>query len=103
MNSTTAILVGVLSSSVIVEIIRCIKEHFVEKKRDYQREDSLKQAVCALLRDRILHLRDKYMEQGSISQRHWQSMYMLYENYKNLGGNGFIEEEMELVKELPRT
>lgn len=88
------IIVALLASPVLVELIRWAKEVFSEKK--------LNKAVCALLRDRILHLCEKYLELGEISHKHFESLYALYLNYKALGGNGFIDEELGLVKELPR-
>lgn len=89
------IIIALLASPVLVELIRWAKEVFSEKK--------LNKAVCALLRDRILHLCEKFIIAQSISHKHFESLYALYLNYKALGGNGFIDEEIELVKELPRT
>lgn len=94
MQINTAIIVALLASPVLVEIVRWLKEIFSEKK--------LNKAVVAMLRDRILHLCEKYIELGNIPHKQWESLYCLYKNYKALGGNGFIDEEIDTVKRLPR-
>ena len=94
--NTTAIVLAILSSPVLVKMIEWIKESLSNKS------DPLKDAVCSLMRDRILHLCEKYIEVGEITHRQWESLYDLYEKYKALGGNGFIEEEMDSVSTLPR-
>lgn len=88
------IIIALLASPVLVELIRWAKEVLSERK--------LNKAVCALLRDRILHLCKKYTDAKEISHKEYESLYNLHKSYKALGGNGFIDEEMKLVKELPR-
>ena len=92
----TEIVIAILASPVLVKAIEWIKEALSNKP------DPLKEAVCSLMRDRILHLCEKYIEIGVITHRQRESLYDLYDKYKALGGNGFIEEEMDMVSELPR-
>lgn len=98
----TAIIVAVLTSSVVVEIIRWIRDTVNDHKREQEKEDVLKEAMRVLLRDRILHLCTKYVDAGEVPHKHYESLYDLYKSYKNLNGNGFIDDEMDRVKELPR-
>lgn len=91
------IVTAVLCSSVLVKLIDVIWDYIKTKK------NPLNKAVCALLRDRILFLCEKYIEKGIITHKQFESLMMLYENYKALGGNGFIDEEVEMVTDLPRT
>ena len=92
----TTIIVAVLGSNLLVEIFKALKDALSKKP------DPIKSAICALLRDRILHLCVKYIDIGEVEHRQWASLYSLYENYKALGGNGFIDDEVDNVSKLPR-
>lgn len=89
-------IVLVLSSGVVIKLLDIVYDYYKTKK------NPLYEAVCALLRDRILHLCEKFIAQGWVSHKQYESLCMLYHCYKALGGNGFIDDEMELVKELER-
>lgn len=97
-----AIIIAVLSSSVLVEVIRWVRDSVNEHKKDQEKEDVIKETLKVILRDRILHLCNKYEDAKQIPHKHYESLYDLHESYKNLGGNGFIDDEMEMVKQLPR-
>lgn len=86
----------ILSSCVLVKLLDIAWDWYKNRK------DPLKEAVKSLLRDRILHLCEKYIEDGFITHRKWESLYDLFEKYKALGGNGFIQDEINTVSELPR-
>lgn len=87
----------ILSSAVIVKVLDIWWDYKKNKT------NPLNKAVCALLRDRILFLCEKYIEKGTITHKQFESLMSLYENYKALGGNGFIDEEVEMVTSLSRT
>lgn len=97
-----AIVVAVLSSSVLVEVIRWVRDSVNDHKQDKEKEDVVKEALQVMLRDRILHLCNKYEDAEEIPHKHYESLYDLHTSYKKLGGNGFIDDEMEIVKNLPR-
>lgn len=89
-------LILVLSSGVVIKLLDIAWDYYKNRK------NPLNEAVCSLLRDRILHLCEKYIQNGQITHRQWESLYDLFEKYQKLGGNGFIKDEIETVSELPR-
>lgn len=58
--------------------------------------------LLGLGHDRIIAETNRYIERGYISSEEYENLYKyLYTPYKNLGGNGSAERNMELVKKLP--
>lgn len=58
--------------------------------------------LLGLGHDRIINETNRYIERGYISSEEYENLHKyLYTPYKNLGGNGSAERNMELVKKLP--
>lgn len=75
---------------------------FLITRRD-RKKSGAEQAILALLRDRLLHLCNKYLERGYIDLYEEESFCRLYEAYTKLGGNSFIQELHDKVIKLPRS
>ena len=68
------------------------------------RLEGLKKAQKIMMQDRIRHLAEKYIEDGSISFDNFNDLKTMHEIYHNdLHGNGFLNDIMDDVKELPKT
>lgn len=52
------------------------------------------------LRSEMLHIYYRNIDDGKIRQYEYENFVMLYEAYKALGGNSFIDRIYEAVKEL---
>ena len=55
----------------------------------------------ALLRAQIIHIYNKYIEKGYVPIYERENVNELYEQYKNLGGNGTIKTLMQKLDDLP--
>lgn len=98
----TTIIIAVTSSSVLVEVVRWIKES-VSKKED--KLDVLRCAICEMIYDRVLHLCTKYIDAGTVPYLQLRSMLRLYSRYIDLRCCDDDEDSLEvmvnIVKELP--
>ena len=65
--------------------------------------DCLEYGVQALLRDRMLSMRQYYTDkQRPIPQREVDSFEQMYDAYKRLGGNGYVDDtRREIVEVMP--
>lgn len=70
--------------------------------RHDQKKSTLELAVLAILRDRLLHLCNKYIADGEIGIREEEAFTKLYEAYTSLGGNSFVKDLYATVTELPK-
>ena len=61
----------------------------------------LKDAVRALIRDRLIHKYEKCMETGWCSVEYLTDIEALYETYTALGGNGIVPGLLTKIKALP--
>lgn len=86
----------ILTSGVVIKLLDILWDWYKNRK------DPLREAVCSLLRSHILKWSEQYIQNGQITHRQWETLYDLFEKYKKLGGNGFIDEEIETVSELKR-
>lgn len=87
----------VVGSSALFSFIQ-----FLIIRHDNKKSNPLNNAVQALLRDRIVHLCEKYLSQGSINLQELEVVSELFASYKELGGNGFVMELVEKTTSLPQ-
>lgn len=67
-----------------------------------QEEDRLiKEAVCALVRDRLVHKYEKCIAAGWCSVEYLADIQGLYDTYTRLGGNGVVPGLMDRIRSLP--
>lgn len=61
----------------------------------------LEDGLQALLRDHMLHLHRSYAKSGeSIPQRDVENFESMYQTYKQLGGNGYVEDVRRVFIEV---
>lgn len=70
-------------------------------KEDKKRKQAQGDALCALLRDRLIDLHDKVMERESITVRELEAFKGMYRAYRALGGNGVVEHMDKDIEKLP--
>ena len=71
-----------------------------EESRD--NDDKMKKALMNIARTTINKDYKYFINLGRIDDNSYQSIVWVYESYKELGGNTFIDEEMEKLRNLPR-
>ena len=75
----------------------------IEKRQEEQKEqiEKIEKGVKGDLYDRIRHVGDGYIRQGSISPSDYENFYTyLYEPYKALGGDGVVDKIMAELNKL---
>lgn len=94
------ILIAVLSSSALASLISGIFSLVTARSK---KNNNLEAGVRILLYDRIKHLCNKYIEQGWISTDAYEDLLHMHEVYHtSLKGNGFLDDKMSRVKQLPQ-
>lgn len=71
---------------------------FIDHQEDYN--EQVKSALLASTRDRINQAHDYYMRKKFIGAHSLFIVEELYTSYKKLGGNSFIDHQMEDIREL---
>lgn len=70
-------------------------------KTNKKREDAIEAGVQALLRNELIRRFREYEVRGELTILDQENMQEMYEQYKNLGGNGTVKHLMEELFELP--
>lgn len=70
------------------------------KQANTTKESAIKEALCCLLRVKLIEYHDKYMELKEIPSYAYQNWVMMYGAYHDLGGNGMITKMDEEIKKL---
>lgn len=65
------------------------------------RRGALTKAVQAILRDRMLALSEGYLETGAITLHERDNYTSLYDAYKSVKGNTFVDDLYKEVMDLP--
>lgn len=87
------VLTGALSA-----IMTGLATRLAKEKKERQ---CLKNAICALLRDRIIVIYNRYSEKEYFPIHERENLSHLTEQYYLLGGNGVIKELETKLSELP--
>ena len=64
-------------------------------------DELIKTALCSIQREKLLSTLNKYLDRGFASLEEKEAMTLMYESYKALGGNGFINTVYEQAMKLP--
>ena len=83
-----------------LEQLRADLTELKEESRD--NDDKMKKALMNIARTTINKDYKYFINLGRIDDNSYQSIVWVYESYKELGGNTFIDEEMEKLRNLPR-
>lgn len=93
----TEIIVAIFASTGLWTLINNLIE---TRKRNRSAE---KEALLALLHDRIYFVCEDYIDKGSITIEEFDNLEYLYRPYQKLGGNGTGERLYSEVKKLKIT
>jgi hypothetical protein len=94
------IVLAILGSSALASLISGVISLIANRKKQ---ETGVEAGVRILLYDRIKHLGIKYIERGYITHDEYEDLGRMHNVYHNaLNGNGFLDNIMEQVNELPR-
>ncbi len=78
--------------TVLILLIKPIRNKIFNNKNE-------KEGEKCLLRDAMLRTYYKHVDNGEIRQYEFENFIKLYEAYKSLGGNSFIDEVYEEIRE----
>lgn len=89
-----------MSEAIIVAIVTgifsaiCVSiPLFIQNRKDRKRDkDVYVESIRCLLRNAMLSIYDKCIEKKEISRYQLQSFTYMYEQYKLIGGNSFIDD-----------
>lgn len=70
-------------------------------KKNKKKDEAIELGVQALLRNELIRRYREYEEKGEISILDKENMEAMFEQYKNLGGNGTVKHMMDDLLELP--
>lgn len=71
-----------------------------KERKELEETKALKRAVRSLLRDKLMYYHAKYTELGYITPHGLENGNLMYKAYKELGGNGMVDQMNEDIKEL---
>ena len=86
--------VGFVTTGVLGYLVAKVKDY---KKRDVNQEEALK----CLLRSNITSKYYVYNEMGSIPVYEKENIDYMFEQYKAMGGNSYIERIVKEINDLP--
>ena len=87
----TAIVISALSSTGLFSFLQFL----------ITRRGALTKAVQAILRDRMLALSEEYLQRGYITLHERDNYTSLYDAYKGVKGNTFVDDLYKEVMDLP--
>lgn len=70
-------------------------------KKNKNKEEAIELGVQALLRNELIRRYREYEAKGEISILDKENMEAMFEQYKNLGGNGTVKHMMDEMLSLP--
>lgn len=93
------IVIALLGSGVLSAIISGLFNAAATKRKA---KDGVREGVRILLYDRIKHVGKAYISRGDIHTEELEDIIAMHNIYHNeLGGNGYLNELMVKVKNLP--
>lgn len=105
MEYAISIGLSVISSVLAFMLNNSIKENKSlrdEKKKEVDtRNNAIQEAILCLLRDKLIHLHDRYVAEGHIPSYAYENWCKMYKVYTALGGNGLIVGMNDDIMELP--
>lgn len=87
---------------VVTFVLGAVMTYFFGKwSRVFEKIDSLEFGVQSILRDRMTQMRRYYTDKKKpVPQQEVDSFIQMYEAYKRLGGNGYVDEIKHLIVEV---
>lgn len=87
-----------IALGVVTSKLKKTKEKDENKKK---KNEAIELGVQALLRNELIRRYREYEAKGEISILDKENMEAMFEQYKNLGGNGTVKHMMDEMFELP--
>lgn len=87
-------IVGFIVTGVLGYFVGKVKEY---KKKDTRQEEALK----CLLRSNITSKYHVYSQMGEIPYYEKENIDRMYEQYKNMGGNSYVDTIVKEINDLP--
>ena len=102
----TAICSGGAVAALVSGIFSVVMWKFPQKAQiqaqKTSKEDDIAKGIRMLLYDRIKHLGNSYMHKGYVTSEELEDLTAMHHIYhNNLNGNGFLDDLMSRVKNLP--
>ena len=91
------ILIAVIASGLLSTVLTLIYNTIQNSK---QKHNSLRDGLQAILYDRLKYLCRSYIKNGAISVDDLEDLKRMHVTYKELNGNGFIDDLMNEVLHL---
>ena len=83
-------------------VITGVLGYFVGKVKEYKKKDTRQEeALKCLLRSNITSKYYVYSEMGEIPYYEKENIDIMFERYKNMGGNSYVETIVKEINELP--
>ncbi len=98
---TVRLLVSTLIPLAVGYMAAWIRDKLKEQKQSQEEYAAIKAGVQALLRDRMIALHSHYEEKGWAPIYARENFIDMYVSYKNLNGNGVIEDIYQQFLTLP--
>lgn len=73
------------------------------RKKKNKEEETVAEGVMVLLQDRIKFLAKHFIADETIAPEDLEDLMRMHKAYKELGGNGYLDQLMDAVKNLPLT
>ena len=99
-----SIIIGIMTywQEIIIGVINALFARVMTKlRKEREMRQCLKNAICALLRDRIIGIYNRYSEKEYFPIHERENLSHLTEQYYLLGGNGVIRELEAKLASLP--
>ena len=93
-----------IATAIVMFLLGSVLTYFSTRwSKTLKKIDSLEYGVQSILRDRICQMHRYYTDKKKgIPQQEVDSLEQMYDAYKKLGGNGYIDDLKDrLVKEYP--
>lgn len=87
-NSVVLALTGLSIIGLLIKLLNYIKGIYKDNK---EKTKKLENAVQSLLKDKLLQNTTSYIKSNYITKNELSSLTNMYTNYKNLGGNSFVD------------
>lgn len=84
--------------TIMTAIINHIKNKY---SKDKKKDKAIENAVQALLRNELIRRYREYKIKGQMTILDKENIEHMYNEYKNLGGNGTVKELMDELFEVP--
>jgi hypothetical protein len=91
----TSIVTFITEIGVLLGVVKWVAKKY---KQNAVKMELVAEGVKCQLRSDMLQIYYRHIESGSIRQYEYENFVMLYEAYKALGGNSFIDKIYEEVK-----